>query len=155
MPGLTCTPLNLADLAKELGEDVSSIRSAHVRAACNRAYYAVYHSLEPILKLVPGDAAGVGAQGHLKHREMPRRLRGFQLLPMQYARLRQYASQAKLMASTYQSAMALREISDYCLDEGIEAGDVELQLERMSDLLEFAEFIRAEIDRLKEPLTAA
>lgn len=143
-----CTPDQLAQLAQELcaGENESDVRC---RASCSRAYYAAYHALEPLLQVVPGSPEGVGAQGGLKHREVPRRLRSLQRLPMEYARLRRYATDGKVAALTYQSALDARERADYLMNDLLAREDAEDQLGRMSQLLEFAQLLRSEFERLE------
>lgn len=146
---LCCTPANLAELADELRLSEPSTE-ARYRASCSRAYYAAYHALEPLLKLVPGDEGGVGVQGGLKHREVPRRLRGIQRLPANLARLRRYAAEGRKFAFVFQAALDTREQADYIISEPMPKEEVELQLSRMRDLLEFATTFRAEFERLVE-----
>lgn len=139
-----CTPHDLSVLARELAAATTEVAK---RTAINRAYYAAYHAILPIADWVPGSNSR-GAQGNLSHRELPRRLRDWRLLPSGLARLRALASKAKTAAGQLEGAIAVRELADYSLSEDIDDALVSLQLDRMQVVLDFATEAQAEYERL-------
>jgi hypothetical protein len=141
----TCTPRDIEDLARDLaGRSEECAR----RAAINRAYYAAFHAILPVASWVPGNDDEKGAQGALAHRELPRRLRDWRFLPLELARLRSLAKKAKVAAGELSAAIAVRELADYSLDDAVDDSMVQLQLERMKVVLDFADEAQAEYERL-------
>ncbi|MBN5150530.1 hypothetical protein JY458_06080 [Stenotrophomonas maltophilia] len=54
-----------------------------------------------------------------------------------------------MAALTYQSALDARERADYLMNDLLAREDAEDQLGRMSQLLEFAQLLRSEFERLE------
>ena len=107
-----CTPLDIEALAISLaGQEPEAAR----RAAINRAYYAAYLAAEELAKLVPGNETR-GAFGLLGHREVPRRLRNWRLLPAEFTRLKAQTSAARIAAAALEAAIDVRELADYSLE---------------------------------------
>jgi hypothetical protein len=143
---VTCTPRDIAELATRL---VAGPGTVDWRAGVGRAYYASYHAITPLAELVPGADDARGPQGQLAHRELPRRLKAWRKLPPAYARLRQFDARARLAAATLAAAIAEREQADYHLDAEYRQEAALLQIERMKDLLQFADDMQVELARLK------
>lgn len=142
--GNHCTPHEIGQLAHALASADTAVSR---RAAVNRAYYAAYHALIGFASLVPGND-NCGPQGSLAHRELPRRLRNWRFLPSELARLKQLTSQARQAAIQLSAAIDIRELADYALQEDVNSGMVQMQLQRMDDLLSFAASVKLEMDRL-------
>src|SRR5690606_2719522 len=103
---------------------------AALRAAINRAYYAAFHAALYVARLVPGNDAE-GVRGRLRHREVPRRLRNWRLLPTAYTRLKPLARRARLAAAALDAAIDYRELADYSLEDEVSVDIAAMQLERV------------------------
>ena len=136
--------LELRDLSVEF-----SVRSDECARRCsiNRAYYSAYHAMTAIAHVVPGEEKRSGDED-IGHYEVVRRLKNFDLCKRSYPRLAPLVSRAKKLAGTYRAAMEAREEADYVLETDIDSSAVEIQLFRLSRIIEFADDVQAELRRL-------
>lgn len=98
--------------------------------------------------LVPGNDSK-GVYGLLGHREVPRRLRNWRFLPVNYTRLKPLTSQARLAAAALDAAIDAREMADYSLEDDVTPDLVAMQLARVRSVLEFVETTQNELNRLR------
>lgn len=136
---MTMQPVDLRDCAKPLAKSAIEFeRRTSVRAA----YYAAYHQMCPLHKMVKG-------LDHIKHRMVVSFL--YSLEHIRDARFPKLAvavgKDAKLNAKMYQMCKEERERADYFLDSDIESNDALMQLMRVSQLFAYSTKIHSELTR--------
>lgn len=145
---MPATWVELRDFAKRLANQ-AECPEVEARASISRAYYAAFHALEPICRLVPDmDPPHHGTDG-LGHGQIPGRLRNWRALSKLHPGLSSQVMTARGLALTYQAVLASRRMADYQLADCDQTQDAALlQLKRVQELADFAVQARTTLDRL-------
>lgn len=136
---MTLSPTDLRDKAKPLA--VSS-DEFEVRCSVRTAYYACYHEICPLLRVLKGGTK-------IRHSDVVDFLYGVEdIRDSRFPRLHAaLGREAKLAAKVYQACKEERERADYDLRGTLNGVDAGLQLRRASQLFTFAVRLNTELTR--------
>jgi uncharacterized protein (UPF0332 family) len=137
----------LMDVAKRLGSEAEP-KEAILRTATNRAYYAAFHAVLPIVEMLPASCDDARSAPHVTHAEVIARL--FDWKPSgTHACLKPLNTSAGIAARQMRAAREMRELADYDLADEFSIDMFKEHLARTRAVMKFATQVVNEVDRAK------
>lgn len=143
---MPATWVELRDFAKQILGVATPCPEIHARCSISRAYYAAFHAIEPLARLIPSSDPPDHGDDGLGHKQVCQRMRQFDLL--KNPGLASVVMEGRSLAQSYRQSLHARRDADYDLEADIDEAAAQVQILRVQDLLAFAVRTKTAFDRL-------